>query len=233
MAKICNIGILSVVRKTIGGKGYFLMNEENNDFIKVNQQVVPFKNNDTKSYAMSIDLAKRLNTSINSERKIGTVFYAKQYSDAIGVDIKPSDGQLAILNAEEEADMVEGLAMIADEKKEEEKNIIPSIIKLSDNELSNNALAEQNDNEEKELPFQKVPSPNENKIPEDVYTSDDRDDQGDGSEQDELGYIEEQNDDTKDFIDQNDLSLLSEEDIIINNKINDLLDNGDIIQYCQ
>lgn len=72
-----------------------------------------------------------------------------------------------------------------------------------------------------------------NWVREDVYSSDDRDDQGDGSEQDELGYIEEQNDDTKDFIDQNDLSLLSEEDIIINNKINDLLDNGDIIQYCQ
>ena len=72
-----------------------------------------------------------------------------------------------------------------------------------------------------------------NWVKEDIYKSDNRDDQKDGSEQDELGYIDEQNDDTKDFIDQKDVSLLSEEDIKINNKIDELLNNGDIIQYCQ
>lgn len=143
MAKICNIGILSVIRKTIGGKGYFLMNEENNDFIRVNQNVKPFRNDDIKSYGAAIDLAKRLNVSINTDRIIGKVFYPKQYSDMIGVDINPSDGQLAILNAEEEADMAEGLAMIADEM---EQGILEQ--PLTDDELSNNALIEQDAREE-------------------------------------------------------------------------------------
>lgn len=99
MSKICNSGIMSVVRKVIGDKGYFLINDEET-FLKVNQKG-KLEDNAT-AYRVSEKLANSLNNSLNKTRDVGDIFYAKDYPGLIGVQIAPSNNQLAYLNSEEE-----------------------------------------------------------------------------------------------------------------------------------
>lgn len=97
----CSTGITKAVDRLTKGKGYYQLTD-NNKFIEV-LRVGSFQNSQV-AYSKAQDLAKALNKAINTGRNIGPVFYAHAYSDRIGVDIIPTNAQLAYLNAEEETE---------------------------------------------------------------------------------------------------------------------------------
>lgn len=93
----CKTGIYKSVRKVIGNKGYFILDEDN-DFVRVTRS--GDLQNRGKAYGAANKLSTKLNQDINKDIQIGPVFYPIEGSDGvIGVRIDPTEAQTEILNS--------------------------------------------------------------------------------------------------------------------------------------
>jgi hypothetical protein len=94
---ICKNSIKTTVIKAINNKPYFKLNDKG-DFIKIVQtgKLV----SDKVAFKVAEGLASNLNNALNSKYKLGEIFFAKMYSDVIGVDIVINDALLNKFNAQ-------------------------------------------------------------------------------------------------------------------------------------
>jgi hypothetical protein len=114
----CQDGIQSAIKKYVDEKSYLKFNGR--DFIEV---VTSYKEkvNPTNYYGVAESVAKRLNKDINKDLPLGKIFYAKSFSDGVGVMVSPTAKQLALLNAAEGAEYEEALANLDKEVPEKDR----------------------------------------------------------------------------------------------------------------
>jgi hypothetical protein len=120
MAKICSLGIKRVVTDLSKDKPWFKYKEESN-FI----QVVPSPKariNSSNLRAVAATTANFLNRSINKGLAVGDVFEATVlYDGRVGVLISPTDRQLRLINAKDEAEKEQLIKEVEQEQAEQEQ----------------------------------------------------------------------------------------------------------------
>lgn len=119
MSKICDLGIKQLIRDKVGTKPWYKYNENKDDsFIEVVNSPNGKVNTDT-FIGVARSTAKALNSAINIKVNIGSVFYETlDYGGKVGVIIAPTDHQLKLLNANEDAER----ATIMAEEEESQYN---------------------------------------------------------------------------------------------------------------
>lgn len=111
MAKLCDLGIIQLVRQEVSDKPWYGYDEEKEpNFIEIKSS--PRNKVNSHSFiGVANSTAQILNRNINKTVDIGTVFYAVlDYKGKVGVVIAPTDQQLKLLNANEDAERAQILA---------------------------------------------------------------------------------------------------------------------------
>ena len=114
----CQDGIRNAIKKYVDEKSYLRFNGR--DFIEVLTSHKA-KVNPSNYYRVAESVAKKLNKDINADLPLGKIFYAKSYSDGVGVIVSPTAKQLALLNAAEGAAYDEALASLDAETPKKER----------------------------------------------------------------------------------------------------------------
>lgn len=111
MSKICDLGIKQLVQSKIGTKPWFNYDEnKDTNFIEVKASPNGKVNRHT-FIGVARTTANYLNNAINKTVNVGQVFYETlDYNGKVGVIIAPTDTQLKLLNAKEDAERAEILA---------------------------------------------------------------------------------------------------------------------------
>jgi len=108
----CQIGIKLLVKKETKDKPWFKYEEDKN-FIRVLES--PLKRIYSYNiFAVAKDVANSLNKGLNKEYEVGNVFFATRNNGITGVEIKPTNKQLEVLNSKdaEEAEKIRQEAII-------------------------------------------------------------------------------------------------------------------------
>jgi hypothetical protein len=111
----CQIGIREAVTKFVSNKPYLKFNGK--DFIEIVTSPKG-KVNENNFFAIATKIANQLNEAINTDIKLGPVFYVKKYSNGVGVLIAPTEAQLNALNAPTQDELNEALAILDKETPE-------------------------------------------------------------------------------------------------------------------
>lgn len=111
MAKLCDLGIKQLVRKEVEDKPWYGYNEDKEpNFIEIKPSPKD-RIHSGNFIGVANSMAQLLNKGINTDVNIGTVFYGVlDYKGKVGVVIAPTDQQLRLLNAKEDAERAEILA---------------------------------------------------------------------------------------------------------------------------
>ena len=138
----CQVGIKSTVEKYVSGKSYLGFNGKN--FIQIFTSVKE-KVNPSNFYGVATSVANTLNKAINSDLVLGRVFYPTQTpGGVVGVSINPTEAQLNLLNAKEEAEIQEALAMLDAETPEVDRIDIENDLAFGVDESGDSFIAYQN-----------------------------------------------------------------------------------------
>jgi hypothetical protein len=138
----CQVGIKSTVEKYVSGKSYLGFNGK--DFIQIFTSVKE-KVNPSNFYGVATSVANSLNKAINSDLVLGRVFYPTQTpGGVVGVSISPTAAQLNLLNAKEEAEIQEALAMLDAETPEPDRLDIENDLAFGVDESGDSFIAYQN-----------------------------------------------------------------------------------------
>ena len=115
MSKLCDLGIKQLVKSKIADKPWYNYNEDKDpNFIEVKASPKGKVNNGT-FIGVARSTAQYLNKAINNGIEVGQVFYETlDYGGKVGVIIAPTDIQLKLLNAKEDA---ERAAILAEEEE--------------------------------------------------------------------------------------------------------------------
>jgi hypothetical protein len=114
----CQDGIRNAIKKYVDEKSYLRFNGR--DFIEVLTSYKA-KVNPSNYYRVAESVAKKLNKDINTDLPLGKIFYAKSYSDGVGVIVSPTAKQLALLNAAEDAERQQALDSLNEETPEKNR----------------------------------------------------------------------------------------------------------------
>jgi len=146
----CQIGIKTAVEKHVKDKSYLKFNEK--DFIQILTSAKE-KVNPSNFYGVATSVSNTLNKAINSDLNLGKIFYPKRLSnDVVGVFIDPTSAQLNLLNAKEEAEIQEALAILEKETPEVDRLSIENDLTFGVDEAGDSFIAYQID----EMPASKA-----------------------------------------------------------------------------
>lgn len=111
MSKICDLGIKQLVTSKVADKPWYKYDESKDpNFIEVKASPTGKVNTGT-FIGVARSTAQLLNKAINTGLDIGQVFYETlDYKGKVGVIIAPTDNQLKLLNAKEDAERAQILA---------------------------------------------------------------------------------------------------------------------------
>jgi len=160
----CTIGIRNVVEAKVEGKPWFRFN--GTDFVEIlsspNDKITP-----ERYWGVAKGLASGLNKSLNSDIKIGDIFYPRTIDGRVGMLIDPTPQQLNKLNAKNEQEIEEANKDWEEKQHQERLN---KLDKLSQEEQERGGYTEENKGEffQKEGTESSIASPATIKIVNDL-----------------------------------------------------------------